>query len=67
MFLHKGELKKTKSPIKNENICSAPPASAYSTLICITEQYSLPALDFSLQKLKPYNANQQIQSEVTSS
>lgn len=44
-----------------------PLASAYSTLICITEQYSLPALHFSLLKLKPYNANQQIQSEVTSS
>lgn len=43
------------------------PTSAYSTLICITEQYSLPALDFSLLKLKPYNANHQIQSEVTSS
>lgn len=39
------------------------PASAYS----ITEQHNLPAVDFSLLKLKPYSANQQIQSEVISS
>lgn len=40
-----------------------PPASAYS----ITEQHNLPAVDFSLLKLKPSNANQQILFEVTSS
>lgn len=39
------------------------PASAYS----ITEQHNLPTVDFSLLKLKPYNANQQMQSEATSS
>lgn len=39
------------------------PASVYS----ITEQHNLPAVDFSLLKLKPYSADQQMQSEVTSS
>lgn len=39
------------------------PSSAYS----ITEQHNLPAVDLSVPKLKPYNANQQIQSAVTSS
>lgn len=39
------------------------PASACS----ITEQHNLPAVDFSPPKLKPYNANQQILFEGTSS
>lgn len=63
--MHKG-VKKKKVPLKMKIHAlevNPPPASAYS----ITEQHNLPAVDFSLLKLKPSNANQQILFEVTSS